>query len=246
MKWEDVLKSVVFPLLAAITGMALATARLTYGDQPVLLAILIILVVILGFSNFYSSKTNSILCNDFLSEHGKLLNRLTLLEQAVSNSGTLNWIYSRGQLMLIEQEKTASCKEIWIVTPDLSTDTGDSPWVATVRDNAEQGIVYRYICEKTEGAEAAASQLANTFRLNQDKCFIAMVDKEVYERFPNHHIVVYDPGNSTGKSESYGELETVQRGYWFKLTTSRHQKVIDRARRILNENSKPIKDFMHD
>jgi hypothetical protein len=243
MKWEDVLKTVIWPILGLVLGVLLTWARPLIGNENFLIGTLTMLAFSLSLTTFYTSKLSNFLSTELAAKIDSLQKKISLLEQTVANSGAFDWILSRDQLMTIEQEKTSSCNEIWIVTPDLSTDTGDCPWANTVKENASQGITYRYICARTNGAEAAAAQLGDTFRLYPNRCFVAMITQDEYERFPNHHIVVYDPRNNNGMAESFAELETSKKGYWIRLTSARRNQVIDKAKEIL-ANAKPIKEYM--
>ncbi len=243
MSKDDIVKLVPVALLSVVMTILFGLARTYLGDIPTLISAMFMVFCFSIYVAFYAIKKYGSDHKELQSTLSELTQVIRTLQQSVSNSIRFNWILTGEQLVNIERAKSAKCNEIWIVTPDISSDTEDSPWIPAIRDNIAQGINYWYICTDQIGTRASIRGLKKTFKNNLDKCQIVVVPQDIYERFPHRHIVVYDPTNSGGEMDCYAEIDAKERDYWIQLVTAQRHEVIGRASSLIEKDAKPLSAF---
>ena len=187
--------------------------------------------IILGYVSFYRSERNQKKLNDNI----KKLDNLRKSLQNIARHEKLSWLLNEDQLLLIEQSKK-NCKEIWIVSPDPSDDTGKSPWVAVIQDNISNGMMYYYIAPNTDFFDGAIKGLKTVFRDNLEKCNVLKLDNKEYHSLPHAHLVVYDPHNHHDESECFAEIDIEEKGWWICLPKNKHNFVVGKLLPLVKES----------
>lgn len=193
--------------------------------------------IILGFMAFYRAEKNQSLINENIE---KLSDIKESYEKLVTHQ-KIEWLLNDDQLLTVEQLKRC-CKEIWIVSPDPADDTGDSPWTAVIKQNIQDGISYYYISPKSPSLDGAIKGLKTIFRDNLDQCMIVKLKPSDYEKLPHEHLVIYDPHNDHGESDSFAEIDTEEKGWWVKLPVSRQNIIVGKLLPLIKD-SKTLGDI---
>lgn len=193
--------------------------------------------VSLGFMSYFRSEKNQ----KIIDENIEKLDSLRELMQNIASHESLSWLINENQLLQIENSKK-NCKEIWIVSPDPSDDTGNSPWVAIIRDNISNGITYYYIAPETDFLDGAIKGLKSVFRSNLGKCYVLKLDFKEFKMLPHEHLVIYDPHNHHDESECFAELDVEEVGWWICLPKNKHNKVVAKLLPLI-EKSIPLKNL---
>lgn len=146
-------------------------------------------------------------------------------EEKYKKSLLLPPFYYESELLDIERLK-ANGKEIWIVSSDLSQDTGESPWVDVIQKNIiDYGVIYCYIAPKHKNREKSINALKNVFVDNYEKCRIKELSLTDYKRLGYGDLVLYDPYDLyDDKMESFQEKYFKE--YWFPLTKRTHKSIV--------------------
>ena len=211
--------------------------------------------IVLGFMAFYKTEKNQKLINENIQELREVkisnenlneniqklsevkisyenlnenIQKLSEVKISYENLVThekIEWLLNDAQLLIVEQRKK-SCKEIWIVSPDPTDDTGDSPWTKVIQKNIKDGINYYYISPKSPSLDGAIKGLKTVFRNNLDKCMVVKLTLKEYEQLPHEHLVIYDPHNDHGESDSFAEIDTEEKGWWVKMPVKRKNKIV--------------------
>ncbi len=133
----------------------------------------------------------------------------------------LSWLLNEAQLLQVEKSKR-KCKEIWIISPDPSNDTGNSPWVEVIRDNINNGITYYYIVPTTDYLDGAINGLKTFFRRRLEKYRILKINMEGYNALPHEHLVLYDPQNQYDETGCFAELDIEEKKMVDLFTKKKH------------------------
>jgi hypothetical protein len=230
-KQNIIIISVTF--IATVLMVAMSGQITQYETKDIVLVItsfISILAIILGFMSFFRTERNLLIVTENIGK----LEAIRISYHKMIPRNSLSWLYSDRQLRNIEKKKKNS-KEIWIVSPDPSDDTGDSPWKKVIKDNLEDGMIYYYFSPDSETLAGAIKGLKTVFRNNLDKCFVYKLESADYERLPYGHMVIYDPHNEHNETDSYAEIETNEKGWWVKLTHSRKNALLGKLFPFIEE-----------
>ena len=190
--------------------------------------------IILGYLAFYRTEKNQKQINENIKD-------LKAIKESYENLFThekIEWLLNDNQLLTIESLKKNS-KEIWIVSPDPSDDTGDSPWTKVIKKNVKDGIIYYYISPKSDSLEGAIKGLKSVFRDNLEMCRIVKLEPFDFERLPHEHLVIYDPHNDHNESDSFAEVDVEEKGWWVKLPLNRQNIIVGKLLPLI-KNSKVL------
>jgi hypothetical protein len=242
MKIDDVIKILPIPMLGIVVAYIFSLCKDYFDDDVLLIAILITLLIASLAITFYTVRKytkDSEKLNRNINENSEVLKSL---QETIANSVKFQWILTGKQLIEIERKKTVKCKEIWIVTPELSSDTGNSAWIPAIQDNINQGISYKYICADQPGIQSDIKGMKTTFSNNLNKCFISIIAVEEFKKFSHKHIVVYDPDNSSNEMDCYAEIDASNRDYWFQLVVVQRNAIIDKLSPLIKK-AKTLSEF---
>jgi hypothetical protein len=197
----------------------------------VVTSLISISAIVLGFMAFYKTEKNQYLINENIQK----LSEVKISYENLVTHEKIEWLLNDAQLLIVEQQKK-SCKEIWIVSPDPTDDTGDSPWTKVIQQNIKDGINYYYISPKSPSLDGAIKGLKTVFRNNLDKCMVVKLTLKEYEQLPHEHLVIYDPHNDHGESDSFAEIDTEEKGWWVKLPVSRQNIIVGKLLPLIKDS----------
>jgi len=189
--------------------------------------------IALGFIAFYRTEKNQKIIN----ENIRVLEEIKTSYEHLISHGKLDWLINDEQLLKIEELKEKS-KEIWIVSPNPSDDTGSSKWAEVIRKNIDDGISYFYISPKTVALEGAIKGLKTVFRKNLSMCNIVKLTPTEYEKLPHQHLVIYDPDNNHGESDCFAEIDIEEKGWWIKIPENRRNIIMGKLFPMVKKASK--------
>lgn len=231
---------IIITFVATVTMVFFSGKISSYGIKDVALVItsfLSFLAVITGIIAFYRTEKNLLLAHDNIEK----LNQIKVSYQELIPRNKLKWLYSDKQLLNVEKRKI-NTREIWIVSPDPSDDTGDSPWVKVIDNNIKDGIRYYYFSPDSDSLTGAIKGLKTVFRDHLDKCYIHKLQCSEYESLPHEHLVIYDPHNEYNETDSYAELEVDEKGWWMRLPNNRKNKLLGKLEMFV-ERAKPLNEY---
>jgi len=187
--------------------------------------------IVLGYLAFYRTEKNL----HKINENIKDLKKIKKSYENLIKHEKIEWLFNEKQLLTIETSKKGS-KEIWIVSPDPSDDTGDSPWTKVIKQNIKDGINYYYISPKSDSLEGAIKGLKSVFRDNLEMCKIVKLEPSDFERLPHEHLVIYDPHNDYNESDSFAEVDTVEKGWWIKVPLNRQNVIVGKLLPLIKDS----------
>ena len=211
-----------------------------YDTADIALAItscISILAVSAGVVSFYRTEKNQLL----VQENILTLQQIKESYELLVPRNRITWLYNDRQLLSIEKKKK-NTREIWIVSPDPSDDTGDSPWAKVINGNIKDGINYYYFSPETDSLIGAIKGLKTVFRGHLDKCYIRKLQHSDYESLPHEHLVIYDPHNEHNETDSYAELPIDEKGWWIKIPNNKKNKLLGKLS-IFVEHAKPLSEY---
>ena len=141
------------------------------------------------------------------------------------------------------EEKTKG-KDIWVISPDLSNDTGPDAVdiIAIVKKNLRRKITYTYIVPDTESIKALLPGLSKIFGAHSNQLKIIKIPQNTFQMMTAAHIVIYNPNMDDGEHPLvFLELPINERGYgkgfWVKTANDAALAFIGRFRKIVEDAS---------
>jgi len=234
MDTTSIFKAVSGAVLIILVSLFITFIRKSIGVEVMLITALFVLALLSIYIGFRGQNKSELGFNRVTKELNGFSKKSDLVLENLRNTSKLNWIISDNELIFIETQKKKS-KEIWIINPDPSNDTGDSPWTSAIKDNLNDGIKYIYIAPNRSTLPGAVNGLKTVFRGFMKQCKILAVTEEQYQNLPFEHLVVYDPLNTTDEIECYAEIIGEERGFWFRIPETKRNEIIGRLSHLVKE-----------
>lgn len=158
----------------------------------------------------------------------------------IAPSTAYNCLYSQAQMVKLESE--VQCKEIWVISPDLSNDTGnpEENFIPAVQKNLKRKIIYTYIVPDTETVDAVLPYLKQIFTSHSEQLQVKKVSRDILQMLVTAHIVIYNPNMEGGHTpQIFIELPTDIRKYgkrcWINVDNDIGLKLLGRFRKLIEE-----------
>lgn len=224
---SDVIIGTGVAILVILIGTLVDKALDLLGFQAVAVGVTIAIVIILGIIAvvwFLGRK----------SYESELIKAIESIRN-ISLSSKYDWLYSSGDID--EIERTAKYSDIWIVSSDLSNDTGnvDGPIISIIKKNLRRGITYTYIIPKVERTRAVFPHLQQIFSSHPQQLNVVRVAPERFDLLIMTHIAIYNPNMEGGQPpqvfiELPIDIRGYGRGYWIRVSEDIAFNVIGRLR----------------
>ena len=154
------------------------------------------------------------------------------------------WLVSGAELN--ELEGTAKGREIWVVSPDLSNDTGDALAIPIVKANAGRGTIYSYVVPNTPVIRARIAELREVFAEHKDKLNGAIIPQSEFCFLSHTHLVVYNPrGEQAEPGRVLLELPVKGRNWWVEMSRDDAACFIGSVAAILDGRQECVREFRH-
>lgn len=218
-------------ILVLLIGTLIDKSLDLLGFQAVAIGAAIAIVIILGI----------IAIVWFLGRRGSEVELQKAIEnlRSMAPSSRYEWLYTPAEMDEIE-EKT-KYKNIWIVSYDLSNDTGnpDTPIISILKKNLKRGINYTYIIPDIEHTNAVLPHLYQIFSSYSNQLRIIPLPQSTFDFFTTTHIAIYNPNMEGGQlPQVFIELPIQERGYskgyWVRVADDISLKVVGRFRNTID------------
>lgn len=167
----------------------------------------------------------------------------------VTSSARYSWLYTTAEVN--EFESKCRCSNIWVVSPDLSNDTGSSAAdiIAVVKKNLRRGITYTYIVPDSEAIDAVLPNLRQTFMSHPEQLRLVRLPQDTFRLLTTAHITMYNPNMEDNRvPDVFIELPIEQRGhgrgYWVKVANDAALGFVGRFRRIVETATSEVHQEM--
>jgi hypothetical protein len=234
-------KVIAGALIALLGSLLVAKLREWFGTDIMLLSVFI---PICAFGMFFGYLAHNKM-EGILGHHNSMIEKfeglISYAKSRLNHNEKLHWIVPEEHLLEVEKNKQKS-KNIWIINPDPSDDTGHSQWVPVIQNNIKDGSIYTYISPKRDTLGGAIKGLKSVFRNNLGQCKIVEFSEDEFKRLPFEHLVVYDPDNHSDETECFAEILGEERGYWFKVPLNKRNEIIGTLSGIVS-SAKPLSDL---
>jgi hypothetical protein len=224
MNKEDFVKTGIGVIITTILALAFSELSKNISKQFIFLSLFIVFSIFtstLGLIAYFKAEKQ-------LLKIKKCVGELQLARKVYDQESVhkkLKWLIHDNELLNIEKDKKKS-KEIWIVSPDPTDDTGNSPWVQVIKQNITDGITYIYVTPDKPSLNGAIKGLKSVFRGRLNQCKILKLNHEEYKKLPFSHLVIYDPNNTHDEFDCLAELEVEESGWWIRISVRKLNELI--------------------
>ena len=226
--WASIGGGILVILIGILLGEAVG--RLDFGT--VVGGTIISLVILFGVIAITLRYVHSI----YETQLKKIVDEL----KSALPSAKYDWLYRADDINEIEAH--VKCKDIWVISPDLSNDTSLAAIniIDTVKKNLKKKITYTYIVPDTETIKAVIPRLYQIFIANSQQLQIIKIPHDTFKKLTTAHIVIYNPNMENGQTpQVYLELPIDERGYgkgfWVKAADDAALDLVGRFRNIVEE-----------
>lgn len=225
---NDLLIGTVTAVLVLLVSLVVGKALDLLNLKTVAIGISICIVIILGIVGLFYVIEHT----NHRDEIDSIVKRLKEIIPATA----FPWLRSDGELMDIESR--IKCKEIWIVSPDLSHDTVRADIQRAVKKNIKRGVAYTYILPKTEAMNTLLPALRKLFASNINQLKIKQIPEETFRYLTIRHIAIYNPCmDDDNAPQVFIELPIKGYGYWAETSQDVGIALTGRIRKLLEEES---------
>lgn len=218
-------------ILVLLIGTLVDKSLDLLGFQAVAIGVTISIIIILGIIGIVW----------FLGRRGSELELQRAIEnlRSITPSSRYEWLYTPAEMDEIEEK--AKYKDIWIVSYDLSNDTGNpnTPIISIIKKNLKRGISYTYIIPDIEHTNAVLPHLYRIFSSYPNQIRIIPLSHSTFDFFTTTHIAIYNPNMERGQlPQVFIELPIQERGYskgyWIRVADDISLKVVGRFRSAID------------
>ena len=222
-------------LLVLLVGILVSKALDLLDLTTVIIGVGISTIIVLG--------TVAIVWGFGQQSHNLELDRIIKELKEITPSAQHDWLYNATELNEIEGNIIS--KNIWVISPDLSNDTGtpDIDVIHMVKENLRKKVFYTFIVPDIETIKAVLPHLRKTFASRPKQLRIIYLPQEAFRMLTTAHIVIFNPNMENGRNpEVFLELPLQNRGYakgyWIKAADDAALGFVGRFRKIV-ENETP-------
>jgi len=151
----------------------------------IVVVFIILIVFIVNFlTTFYINNTFKELQKDIRED----IKRSTIFNLAIADN-----LVDVDKLLEIEKEQ--KCKDIWVLTHNLSNDTDNGSFVNVVRHNIRRKVVYTYIVPDTPSIRGKLNSIESIFQDEQamDLLHVYLVPEDKLRNATYTGIVIFNP-----------------------------------------------------
>lgn len=159
MIWRKLIEVLGVGLVAAVGSVILTAIRLKVGLPQLSIVLGIAALLILGVVFICERSWKKTLRKEYQWQLEQL--------RSVVDPKRPTWLYTSNEIDRIERDSPG--KDIWVISEDLSHDTGKDVTASVVRGNAKRGVRYTYTVPDTDIIRARKVELKQrTFRGLED------------------------------------------------------------------------------
>ncbi len=229
-EWLSITITLLVILISIVVGKALDLLDLT----TVLVGASISTIIILGVVAIvlrFGSTSNQTEVEKIIGELRELL-----------PSAQYDWLYRIAEVNDLEGKTKG--RAIWVISPDLSNDTGspEIDVIGMVKKNLRKKITYTYIVPDTETINAVIQHLRQTFASYPQQLRVIKLQPDTFKMLTTTHIVIFNPNMEDGQApQVFLELPIDQRGYgkgfWVKVADDIVLGFVGRFRKIVDDGN---------
>ena len=204
------------------------------GLRAVIIGVTITIIIILGIVSIVWLLGR----NSYEADLRKAIEEL----RDIIPSSRYDWLHTSAEMNKIEEK--VRCKDIWVISYDLSNDTtGDlvTSLVTVVKNNLKRNITYTFIVPDTEHTTAVLPRLYQIFSSHPRQLRVIKISQDTFDFFTATHITIYNPNLEYEKPpQVFIELPIVKRGYgkghWVLVADDIALKVVGRFRVVVERD----------
>jgi hypothetical protein len=225
---NDLLIGTATAILVLLVSLVVGKALDLLDLKTVLIGTAICVVIVLGIVGlFYIVEHMS---------HKEEIDSLVKRLKEIIPATVFPWLRSDAEMMEIESR--VKCKEVWVVSPDLSHDTVRADIQRAVKKNIKRGITYTYILPKTEAINALLPALRNLFASSINQLKVKQIPENVFRSLTIRHMVIYNPCmDDDNAPQVFIELPVKGYGYWIEVYQDAGIALTGRIRTLIEEES---------
>jgi hypothetical protein len=165
--------------------------------------------------------------NKWWSELREKLDKITIPPPPVHKP---SWLSGVDDLDLRQGHE--SCKEVWVITPDLKRQSLCDRAIKLLRRNLARGVAYKYLVPNTDAS--INSEKALRLALSECGCppEVIFIEEKVFDLLVATTYVLINP--EKGRVEAWFEAPTDERGNWVKVSTEAALNFNMRFRELIN------------
>jgi len=225
---NDLLIGTVTAILVLLVSLVVGKALDLLDLKTVAIGTFICIVIVLGIVGLFH-----------VIEHASHKDEIDIvvkrLNELIPPTG-FSWLLSDAGL--IDMESKVKCKEVWIISPDLSHDTVRADIQRAVKKNIKRGVTYTYILPKTEAISALLPSLRNLFASNDSQLKVTQIPEEGFRYLTIRHIAIYNPNMENDNApQVFIELPIKGCGYWAEIAQDAGIALTGRIKKLIKEES---------
>jgi hypothetical protein len=146
-------------------------------------------------------------------------NRINELITAFRGQTNHSWLLSSAEIN--EMERMHKSNNIWIISPDLSLDTGSTDFLYTVVKNIKRGVRYTYFVSDTNLIKARLKEVNAVYESSINAPRIITLKEAEFFAITRTHIAMYNPEAKKGiPPRVFVELPLQNRGWWVEMSSN--------------------------